>query len=88
VRSVTTSRGATVDEEVVTNDQDLRRFQYRIVPGVVPVESHLGTIDVIEHGPESIVVYSTEVTPDSFGSTMQATIAAATKALKEHLETP
>ncbi|HLY84633.1 MAG TPA: SRPBCC family protein [Acidimicrobiales bacterium] len=88
VRTVTTSRGTTVDEEVVTNDQSLRRFQYRIVPGLVPVESHLGTIDVIEHGPESIVVYSTDVTPDTFGSTMQTTIDAATKALKEHLETP
>ena len=63
----------------LANDADLRRFQYRIVPGLVPVESHLGTIDVIEHGPESIVVYSTEVSPDSFGSTMQATIAAATR---------
>jgi hypothetical protein len=86
VRTVTTSRGGTVDEEVVTNDPDLRRFQYRILSGAFPVESHLATVDVLEHGAEAIVVYSVEVTPDSFGASMQTMVTAATKALKEHLE--
>ena len=35
-------------EEIVTVDLQLRRFQYRVTGGDLPVEEHLGTIDVIE----------------------------------------
>jgi len=39
----------------VTNDPELRRFQYRIVGGGMPVESHIGTVDMREDGGGSIV---------------------------------
>ena len=87
VRHVRTSTGVEVDEEIVTNDSQLRRFQYRLVPGVVPVESHLATVDVLPDGDDaSIVVYSVDVTPDAMGASMQQSVAAALDGLKRHLE--
>ena len=86
MRHVTTTTGIEVDEEIVTNDSSLRRFQYRLVPGVVPVEQHLATIDVLDDGDSSIVVYSTDVQPEAFGPAMQQTVDGAVAGLKSHLE--
>lgn len=75
-----------LDEEIVTNDADLRRFQYRIVGGGVPVESHLGTVDVLEQGGASLVVYSTEVTPDEVAGTLGPAIEDGLNGLKSYCE--
>jgi uncharacterized protein YndB with AHSA1/START domain len=86
VRHVTTSTGVEVDEEIVTNDGVLRRFQYRILPGVVPVDHHLATIDVLEDGDGALVVYSCDVSPDALGPSMQQSVAGAVTGLKRLLE--
>jgi carbon monoxide dehydrogenase subunit G len=75
-----------LDEEIVTNDADLRRFQYRIVGGGVPVDSHLGTVDVLEQGSASLVVYSTEVTPDEVAGTLGPAIEDGLHGLKSYCE--
>ncbi len=75
-----------LDEEIVTNDADLRRFQYRIVGGGVPVESHLGTVDVLDQGGSSLVVYSTEVTPDEVAGTLGPAIEDGLQGLKSYCE--
>ena len=62
-RTVVLQDGSRVDE-VISVVPELRRFQYRIVGGDVPVESHLGTVDVHDLGAESLMVYSTEISPD------------------------
>jgi hypothetical protein len=85
-RSVTFKGGITVEEEIVTNDDDLRRFQYRIVGGAMPVDSHLGTIDVLEDGDGAIVIYGTDVTPDNLAKPMRSSLRAAVEGLKTHLE--
>lgn len=84
-RTVELDGGPTLTEEIVTNDGELRRFQYRITDGM-PVEFHLGTVDVLDDGDGSLVVYSTEVTPDDLGSIMDGAIAAGIQGLKEHCE--
>ena len=86
VRHVTTTQGIEVDEEVVTNDGDLRRFQYRLLPGPVPVEQHLATVDVIEDGDRSLVIYAVDVQPDAFREPRQQTVEAALAGLKQHVE--
>ena len=64
-RSCTLAGGMQLEEDIVNVDDALRRFQYRITAGM-PVEHHLGTVDVLEDGEgHSLVVYSTEVTPDA-----------------------
>ena len=85
-RTVTFGGGITVDEEIVTNDDELRRLQYRIVGGAMPVESHLGTVDVLEDGDSSILVYSTDVEPDGLAKPMRSSTRAAVEALKQRLE--
>ncbi|AXK88921.1 MULTISPECIES: SRPBCC family protein [Nocardia] len=63
-RSVTLADGSTLDEQVVTLDDDLRRLQYRVIGGDLPVTAHLGTVDVLAlDADRSLVVYSTEIEP-------------------------
>src|SRR5436305_10424510 len=85
-RTVTFSGGIEVQEEIVTNDDELRRLQYRIVGGALPVEFHLGTIDVLEDGDGSLVIYSTDVAPDGFAKPMGSSLRAAVAGLKQHFE--
>lgn len=75
-----------LDEEIVTNDGGLRRFQYRITGGGVPVTSHLGTVDVLDQGGTSLVVYSTEVTPDEVAGTLGPAIEDGLRGLKTYCE--
>lgn len=79
------SPGYELHEDVVNVDGDLRRFQYRITCGM-PVEHHLGTVDVLEDGQNSLVVYSTEITPDELADVMGPSIEGGVQGLKAHLE--
>ena len=78
--------GVPLDEEIVTNDPELRRFQYRIIGGGVPDASHLGTVDVLDLGRSSLVVYSTEVTPDDIADTLGPAIEDGIQGLKKYCE--
>jgi len=86
-RHCTLEGGVPLEEKIVTNDPDLRRFQYRIVGGGMPAQSHLGTIDVIEQGETSLVIYSTEITPDELAGTLGPAIEDGIRGLKQHCET-
>ena len=86
-RSCELEGGVPLEEEIVTNDDELRRFQYRIVGGVVPAESHLSTVDVLGlDGGRSLVVYSTEITPDELAGTMGPAVEGGVRGLKEYCE--
>lgn len=86
-RSCTLAGGHQLEEDVVNIDDALRRFQYRITGGM-PVEHHLGTVDVLEDGPQgALVVYSTEITPDSLADVIGPSIDGGVQGLKAHLET-
>ncbi len=78
--------GIPLHEEIVTNDATLRRFQYRIVGGGVPVSSHLGTVDVLDQGDSSLVIYSTEITPDEIAGALGPAIEDGLRGLKEYCE--
>lgn len=78
--------GSELIEEVVTVDDDLRRFQYRITEGPMPLEFHLGTVDVLPDGAGSLVIYSTEVVPDDVKALFDPAIAGGLQGLKGHLE--
>ena len=84
-RSCTLAGGTVLEEDVVTVDDALRRFQYRITAGM-PVEHHLGTVDVLEDGDGALVVYSTEIAPDSLAALMGPAIEGGVQGLKAHLE--
>ncbi|MGB3230952.1 MAG: SRPBCC family protein [Mycobacterium sp.] len=78
--------GAPLDEEIVTSDDELCRFQYRIVGGGLPVAFHLGTIDVLDQGDRSLVIYSTEIDPDEVAGTLGPAIEDGLRGLKMYCE--
>lgn len=78
--------GIELVEEIVTVDDDLRRFQYRITEGPMPLEYHLGTVDVLPDGDGTLVIYSTEVLPDDAKAMIDPAIAGGVDGLKARLE--
>jgi hypothetical protein len=86
LRHLTLKRGGEVTERLLTVDDELRRFRYGVESGL-PVESHLGTVDVIAVGPgRSLVVYAADVEPHGAASGFDRSIEGALVCLKELLE--
>ncbi len=85
-RVVTLASGLRFDEQIVTHDHDQRRFQYRIV-GNPLITEHLGTLDVLEDGPDRCtVVYSTDMRPDAMALVIGGAAAAGLQRVKERFE--
>lgn len=85
-RSCTLAGGHELHEDVVNVDAELRRFQYKITGGM-PVEHHLGTVDVLDDGADAtLLVYSIEITPDNLAELMGPSIEGGVQGLKQHLE--
>ena len=85
VRACTMVGGFTVKEQIVTNDAELRRLQYRIVEGI-PFTAHLATIDVLDDPAGALVVYGADLEPGD-GAQMSAAFGAALQGLRAMLET-
>ncbi len=75
-----------VTEEIVTVDDDLRRFQYSITELPIPIEFHLSTIDVLEDGDGTLIVYGVDVRPDMMKDILAPTISGACAGMKKHFE--
>lgn len=86
LRNCVLANGAALQEQLVTSDDDLRRFQYTIVSGDLPVESHLATIDVLEDGDGCLVLYSVELDPDDLAEQFTPAVRDAVDGLKQHLD--
>lgn len=75
--------GLRFEEDIVTLDHDLRRFQYSIVNNPI-VKSHLGTVDVIPDGPHRcVVVYSTDLEPEVMALMIAGAAGAGLERLQE-----
>ena len=80
MRVITTGAGLPIPEQILTNDQVQRRFQYRITAPMV--REHLSTLDVLDLGDgTSLAVYSADADP----STMALVIAGAAGSALEHV---
>ena len=100
-RHVEFAEGLSLEEEIVTSDDDLRRFQYQVIgfrakgpDGVIegsnPV-NNLQTVDVIEDGDGALVIYSNQFMsvddPDAERSAVEFVKASPfLQGLKEYLE--
>ncbi|MFM7492299.1 MAG: SRPBCC family protein [Acidimicrobiaceae bacterium] len=63
-RWITLAAGIVFEEDIITLDHDLRRFQYKIVNNSL-IKFHLGTVDVIPDGDKRcLVTYSTDMDPE------------------------
>jgi hypothetical protein len=85
-RWVSLASGLRFEEDIVTLDHDLRRFQYRIVNNAI-VQSHLGTVDVIPDGPDRcVVVYSTDADPEVMALMIAGAAGEGLETLKNMME--
>jgi hypothetical protein len=63
-RWISLAGGIVFEEDIITLDHDLRRFQYKIVNNPF-ITFHLGTVDVIADGPNRcMLMYSTDMEPE------------------------
>ena len=63
-RWITLAAGIVFEEDIITLDQDLRRFQYKIVNNSL-IKFHLGTVNVIPDGDNRcLMMYSTDMDPE------------------------
>lgn len=86
-RVITTASGIPLPEEIVTIDPIQRRFQYRVIGGLM--RSHLGTIDVFDlHDGRSLVSYGTDAEPDPVALVIGGATGSALRELRRQLETP
>jgi hypothetical protein len=92
-RHVEFAEGFSLEEEIVTSDDELRRFQYRGIERE-PMD-WIATVDVIEDGAGSLVIYSTEIAwrddPDgeqerASADWIKVNSAGFLRGLKEYLE--
>lgn len=77
--------GPVLHDEIVTNDQVLRRFQHSIRSGL-PIESHLATIDVLDDRDGALVIYGADVEPAAAASMMAGLVSEALDGLKRFVE--
>ena len=75
-----------IEEEIVTNDDSLRRLQYSITGGGIECESHLATVDVIDNNGGCLVMYSTDVKPDEMADMVGPALEGGVQGLKELCE--
>ena len=81
-RVILTGSGLPMPEQIVTNDQVQRRFQYRLTLPIL--KEHLSTLDVLDlEDGTCLVVYSADADP----ATMALVIAGAAGAALQHLRT-
>lgn len=81
-RTVTLGDGSRLEERIVLLDDDQRRLRYQVVGGDLPVEHHLGTVDVLPvDAGRSVVVYSTDVTPEDLAPAFDAAVGEAVAGL-------
>lgn len=84
-RTIQLHNGPVLEEDIVTNDQVLRRFQHAIRSGL-PMDSHLATIDVLEDRGGALVVYGADVEPPAAASMMAGLLSDGLDGLKRFVE--
>lgn len=91
MRHVEFSNGLIIEEEIITSDDELRRFQYVVVEQPVELDTK-ATVDVIEDGDGALVIYSTELLSDDVelervaAEWVTENSAGFLRGLKEYLE--
>jgi hypothetical protein len=86
LRTVTVGGGAVeVKEQISRRDDALRRLQYGIVDGPMPVTYHCATIDVLEDGEGAILVYAVDYEPAELEGIFGPMPGGAVQALAAHL---
>ena len=82
-RWITLASGIIFEEDIITLDHDLRRFQYKIVNNPL-ITFHLGTVDIIPDGlNRCVVIYSTDMDPEVLALPIGGAAGVGLKNVKE-----
>ena len=85
-RWITLNSGITFEEDIITLDHDLRRFQYKIVNNPL-ITFHQGTVDVIDDGHGGcMVMYSTDMEPEVLALPIGGAAGVGLQRLREMFE--
>ena len=85
-RWITLAGGITFEEDIITLDHDLRRFQYKIVNNPF-ITFHLGTVDVVADGPDRcLLMYSTDMEPEVLALPIAGAASIGIAKVKEMFE--
>jgi uncharacterized protein YndB with AHSA1/START domain len=85
-REITVGSGATMVEEILTDDPIQRRFQYRLSGPLF--REHLATLEAIDLGDgTSLVLYSQDVDPAALALVLGGGAGGALDELKRQVET-
>ena len=85
-RWITLNSGITFEEDIITLDHDLRRFQYKIVNNPL-ITFHQGTVDVIDDGHGGcMVMYSTDMEPEVLALPIGGAAGVGLQKLKDMFE--
>ena len=83
VRGESDGQTGEVKDIIITNDDRLHRFQYR----VEGVEGHLATVDAIAIADDdTLIIYSVEVASDDVAAAWSPLMEAGVNGLKSYLE--
>lgn len=86
VRTVTFAHGLTVDERIISIDDDDRRLAYSATGG--RADHHHSTVEVSPDGSGSRIVWTTDVAPDEVGPAIRAMVEAGSRAIADTLSAP
>jgi carbon monoxide dehydrogenase subunit G len=83
---VTFASGMTVDERIISIDDDVRRLAYSATGG--RSEHHHATVEVLPDGDGSRIVWTTDVAPDEVGPAVRGMVEAGAQAIAATLAAP
>jgi carbon monoxide dehydrogenase subunit G len=86
VRTVTFANGLTVDERIISLDDDARRLAYSATGG--RSEHHHAVVEVLPASDGSRVVWTTDVLPDEVGPAIRDMVEAGSRAIADTLGAP
>jgi len=82
---VTFANGMTVDERIVSLDDDIRRLAYSATGG--RSEHHHATFEVHPDEAGARIVWTTDVVPDDVGPAVRGMVEAGSRAIADTLAT-
>ena len=85
-RILTMPNGAVVRELILGLDDERRRLAYSVIETPLPIKSHHATFEVFPKGDGTLLVWTTDVLPDSLEPEIRARTAQGAAVIKQTLE--
>lgn len=85
-RECTLEGGGTMREEIVSRDEEGRRYEFRLSEAPFPFEHHHASISVEAEGDGARITWVTDMAPDEVAAQMEPMFQAGIETLRAQLE--